>query len=160
MSMLPADLDDFENDIHETFLEIGDYEAMDIFDFVMPSTTGVYKEQKFKTYRKQVSLTGRIKLSPKQEELSDAGRRKECSCVFTFDTKQLKDAGVVHVDDKGREVSSITLDSVIRYKGMYYEVLNICPQAMIGDRFILYKYECKEFDTTKCSFDEGGDSNE
>lgn len=149
MAMLPVDLDDLERDILETFEEIGHTDGMDIFDYQLPITTGVYKEEKFKTYKKIFSLTGRIKLSPKSEELSDIGRRKECSCIFTFDAKQLKDKGVILIDEVTRaENCLIKTTSVIRYKGIYYEISNICPTAMIGDRFLLYKFEGKEIENT------------
>jgi len=148
MSMLPVDLDDLENDILETFEEIGDNSAMDVFSYTpaVGSSASIYKEEKFKTYTKLVSLTGRIKLSPKTEELSDIGRKRECTCIFTFDTKQLKNKGVITSSTTGEEVCSVTLDSVIRYKGKYYEICNICPVAMIGNRFLLYKFEGKEID--------------
>lgn len=149
MAMLPVDLDDLERDILETFEEIGHMNGMDIFDYQAPSATGVYREEKFKTYNKVFSLTGRIKLSPKSEELSDIGRRKECTCIFTFDAKQLKNARVITIDEKTKaENCAIKTTSVIRYKGIYYEINNICPTAMIGDRFLLYKFEGKEIENT------------
>lgn len=157
MAMLPVDLDDLENDIRETFEEIGDSMAMDIFSYQPPSSAGVYREEKFKTYKKVVSLTGRIKLHPKTEELSDVGRRKECTCIFTFDTKQLKARKVIVVDPQTHaEDCIIVTGSVIRYKARYYEVNNICPVAMIGDRFLLYKFEGKEIENqNNLVFDEG-----
>lgn len=149
MAMLPVDLDDLERDILETFEEIGHTDGMEVFDYQPPSSTGIYREEKFKTYRKIFSLTGRIKLSPKSEELSDVGKRKECTCIFTFDTKQLKNKGVLVVDEKTRaEDCRIKTTSVIRYKGIYYEISNICPTAMIGDRFLLYKFEGRELENT------------
>lgn len=145
--MLPVDLDDLERDIFDTFEEIGDMNAMDIFDYLSPSSSGIYREEKFKQYNKIFSLTGRIKLSPKSEELSDVGRRKECTCIFTFDTKQLKDKKVIELDEQTRaENCKIKTTSVIRYKGIYYEISNICPTAMIGDRFLLYKFEGREIE--------------
>lgn len=147
MAMLPVDLDDLERDILETFEEIGHMHGMDIFDYQAPTTAGIYREEKFKTYNKIFSLTGRIKLSPKSEELSEMGLRKECTCIFTFDAKQLKDKGVITVDKKtNAENCAIKTTSVIRYKGVYYGIDNICPTAMIGDRFLLYKFEGKEIE--------------
>lgn len=159
MAWLPVELDDLEIDIADAFEEVGDTGAMDIFDYDKPKGGLVYKEQKYKTFKKQISLTGRIRLSPKSEELSDAGRRKECTCIFTFSTRHLKDTGVIKVEPyTHKETCSITLDSIIRYKARYYEVKNILPFAMIGDRFLLYKFECNEVtDLSKLSFDEGSD---
>lgn len=157
MAMLPVDLDDLENDIRETFEEIGDSYAMDVFLYQTPTSGGVYRENKFKTYKKEISLTGRIKINPKAEELSEVGIRKECTCIFTFDTKQLKSRGVIKIDeDTKAENCIIVTGSVIRYKGRYYEIKNICPVAMIGDRFLLYKFEGKELENTdNLVFNEG-----
>ena len=159
MAMLPVDLDDLERDIHETFEEIGDSHAMDVFSYQAPSSSSVYNEEKFKTYVKEFSLTGRIKLSPKSEELSDVGRRTECNVIFTFDTKQLKDMGVMVIDsDTHAENCKINTDSIIRYKGLYYEVNTICPVAMIGDRFLLHKFEGRKLENLgKYSFKESAD---
>lgn len=133
-----TDLEEFELDIQEAFAEIGDVDNIGFKRFVK-ETTNIYKESKTKKYGSVTTVTGRAKMNPTSEEVSPIGRTAQIEAIFTFVSKDLRELGLL--DEYNLLV---TLDDRIHFKGQDYSIKNILPSAMLGDRFLVYKFECKK----------------
>lgn len=131
------DLDELSLDIQEAFLEIGDTDNISIMRYE-GGNENVYKESKKKQYSLPITITGRVKLSPVSEEISDIGRKEDINAVFTFTAKDLEDNGLLD------EEVLITVDDRLKFRDTEFSILNIIPTAMLGNRFLIYKFECKK----------------
>lgn len=132
-----TDLNELELDIQEAFLEIGDTENIAFLKFE-GGEENIYRESKKKRYGQPIVVTGRVKINPVSEEISDIGRTGEVNALFTFTTKDLRD------NDLLDETLKITVDDRITFREDVYSILNIVPTSMLGDRFLIYKFECKK----------------
>lgn len=130
------DLDELSLDIQEAFLEIGDTDNISIMRYE-GGNENIYKERKKKRYSLPITITGRVKLSPVSEEISDIGRKEDINAVFTFTAKDLEDNGLLD------EEVLITVDDRLKFRDTEFSILNIIPTAMLGNRFLIYKFECK-----------------
>ena len=130
------DLDELSLDIQEAFLEIGDTDNISIMRYE-GGNENIYKESKKKRYSIPITITGRVKLSPVSEEISDIGRKEDINAVFTFTAKDLEDNGLLD------EEVLITVDDRLKFRDTEFSILNIIPTAMLGNRFLIYKFECK-----------------
>jgi hypothetical protein len=130
------DLDELSLDIQEAFLEIGDTDNISIMRYE-GGNENIYKESKKKRYSLPITITGRVKLSPVSEEISDIGRKEDINAVFTFTAKDLEDNGLLD------EEVLITVDDRLKFRDTEFSILNIIPTAMLGNRFLIYKFECK-----------------
>lgn len=138
--MRDNEITDIESDIQEVFYDFGDSENIAIRQFIK-GDKNIYNESKKKAYGTPVVVTGRIRFNPKTDEVSDLGRVQEVNAIFSFITKDLRETGFM--DEEGE--TKITVDDQIIYKEKRkFQVMNIIPSSMMGDKFLLYKIECKE----------------
>ena len=79
-----TDLDELELDIQEAFLRLR-YREYSLLKFE-GGEENIYKESKKKRYGQPIVVTGRVKINPVSEEISDIGR-KEVNALFTFTTR-------------------------------------------------------------------------
>lgn len=137
--MNSKDLQELEIDIYEAFKEIGDDINIKIKKF-LGGVPDIYGETDNKQFDEVgVVLLGRLELDPKEENLTEIGRAKKVSAIFSFPSKTLSDNGFM-----SNLMTTIDVKDRISFRDTDYSVINVIPSSMLGDRFLIYKFECLE----------------
>lgn len=136
--MLREEINEFERDIQEAFREVADTENI-AFKLYKDTAPNIYGESKVKDYGSPIILPSRARINPNGDELSELAKREGANAIFTFITADIREAGLE--DEKGVKISD---KDIIVFRGTVYKILKVVPSAMLKDKFLLHKFECKE----------------
>ena len=132
------DFVDGVNEIFTTLFNDGVNDGIKLYLMSDKTKTNVYKESKYKKYKKPKLLVAKAYLEPFQGE---------------EDVKAIKDAATFTVPLKSFQnndlsVSGADLDEmrkgVIEFHGVFYTIDNIIPKAYVEDVFLMYNFVCTE----------------
>lgn len=132
---------DFIEGIYEVYSIMftdGKSDGIYFYPLHTPNKLNVYREEKFKKYKKPSLLVAKVSLTPTQGE--DARETIKGIAKFTVPFKSLIDNNI--------DVSYPNLEElrkgVVLYKDTLYEIDNINPSTFLEDTFMTYVFECSE----------------
>ena len=102
------------------------------------SSNNVYKENKYKVYKKPKRLVTQARLTPTQGDKDVEGIRDKAVFIVPLKSLQDNDLGVTNDD------LDVMRRGVIEFQGVLYTIENILPKAYIEDVFLMYHFICIE----------------